>query len=155
MANKAIGTLGTIPQLTVGGQVFTDLTNLIELIGYTTGTQYATMRRTTTTTDTVGSGYQATGSGFQIYACKMYQTVLSGGTTVRFLYGDDDKQFASAAAPTNALYFGGNANLVHLAAAAADSSKEGALRGLTPVNKYTAMQGSGSNVYGYLYGYAT
>lgn len=31
---KAIGTLGTIPTITVGGRVFTDLENLISLTGY-------------------------------------------------------------------------------------------------------------------------
>ena len=55
---KPIGTLGTIPTITVGGRVFTDLDNLIVLTAYA---QTGTAAGATFREPVASSGYQVPG----------------------------------------------------------------------------------------------
>lgn len=102
-----IGTLGTIPSLTVGGQVFTDLTTLIVLYGsVATTTRYTTLRKPGAT-----SGYQVTtGKTMTIRAAKINYITPTGSPTINFLYGDTDVGINSASAPTNPVYLGGDSS---------------------------------------------
>lgn len=104
----AIGNLGTIPSLTVGGVVFTDLSAaLIVLYGsVATTTRYTTLRRTTAT-----AGYQTTsGKTLTIRACKITYISLTGNPTINLLYGDTDVGLNSSSAPTNPVYLGGDSS---------------------------------------------
>lgn len=107
MANKAIGTLGTIPSLTVGRQVFTDVsTNLIMLFGCTAGHTAGTplkssMRRNGATT------------AYAVTSAKTYTVqaliVSNGGTgvegPVQIAQADNDVGIANSGALTNPVYF--------------------------------------------------
>ena len=89
-----IGTLGTIPTLTVGGRVFTDLENLIELSGAGSSTSiYSTLRLSG-----ASSGYQVpVGKILQIRAVQFTATtpaVLAAG------YSDTDVGYATSTAPS-------------------------------------------------------
>lgn len=107
-----IGTLGTIPTITVGGRVFTDLTTIIILQAYmnsSAATRYSTFRRTS-------SGYQVTtAKTLKLHAAKWSGIgTNSGGFTMG--YGDNDVGFSSASAPTNETFpfYGSATNSVML-----------------------------------------
>jgi len=103
---KAIGTLGTIDTLTVGGRTFTDLTNLIILYGLVS----TAGRHTTLRLPNASSGYQVTsGKTFKIEAIFASTSSASAGPVMPF-YGDTDVGLDSASAPTNPVYIGGNNN---------------------------------------------
>lgn len=89
-----------IPTLTVGGRVFTDLTNLIILTGTLAGAAngYTTMRRINGT-----AGYQVTtGKTLTIYAMKALLQVAGNCNPA---YADADVGNATNTALTNPIYF--------------------------------------------------
>lgn len=97
---KPIGTLGTIPTLTVGGWVFTDLDNLIQLYSSMSAQKYWAMVAPN------GTGpYQVTVSTtLKIYAAQICNVAQSDSISA-LLYGDDVANNSNTP-PTNAVYQG-------------------------------------------------
>lgn len=104
MSSIQIGTLGTIPTITVGGRVFTDLTNLIILIGVLENAgDFTTLRKMNAT-----SGYQVPGGKtFTAMAIKIAGAPQNIGCNHSVLYGDNDVGENSASAPATPVYAGG------------------------------------------------
>ncbi len=97
---KAIGTLGTIPTLEIGGVTFTDLTNLKRLAIYVSGTNNSTFQVPAAT-----SGYQVTvGMTLTIRAAKLYQNTTTQ-SQVKFAQSDNDVGINTTTALTNPVYF--------------------------------------------------
>ncbi len=92
-----VGTLGVLPSLTIGGRVFTDLTNIIMLIGSSkTGALNCTGRKAGAT-----SGYQVTaGKTLTISAIKM-QSETTTAWGCYFNYSDNDVGYSTSTALTN------------------------------------------------------
>lgn len=97
---KPIGTLGTIPTLTVGGWVFTDLDNLIQLYSSMSDQKYWAMVAPN------GTGpYQVTVSKtLKIYAAQASARTDSDSESM-LLYGDDVANNSNTP-PTNAVFQG-------------------------------------------------
>lgn len=95
-----IGTLGTIPTLTVGGRVFTDLTTLKVLhASVSTDTRASTFRAEGAT-----AGYPVTtAKTLTIAAINIYNISGNNGKW-RFGYADNDVGFDSATALTNPIH---------------------------------------------------
>ena len=114
MATKVLGTLGNIDTLTIGGRVFTDLTNLIilEMTANTgSGVVYSTFRLSNSS-----SGYQVTsGKTFTIYAIQA--TSLTSTARISLGYGNTDVGNDSSSAPTSFVAEG------HLIVAASPSAE--------------------------------
>lgn len=105
MATRAIGTLGTIDSITVGGRVFTDLTNLIILhAGLSTGGDFSTFRKASGS-----AGYQVTaGKTLHIYALDAWANATNVQSSIILLYGDTDVGQTSGSGPTNPVYLAGS-----------------------------------------------
>lgn len=99
-----------IPTLTVGGQVFTDLSNLIVLNAVVSGVGAgnATFRKSNTS-----AGYQVPASKtFKVMAIEFDVLVAaSGGFTL--LYADNDVTQEAATAFTNPIYPAGTPNTIN------------------------------------------
>lgn len=103
---KAIGTLGTVDTITVGGRVFTDLTNLIIIMtSITTASRYGTFRKASASAGYTPSG----GLTFKFGAIRMIPAGYAAGDSdsCQLLYGDNDVGVNSAAAPTTPVFPGG------------------------------------------------
>lgn len=90
--------------LTVGGRVFTDLTNLITLLGYVGTNQYTTFRQVNSS-----SGYQVPGG--KSFRCAAIRANVFAAAAATYVYGpgygDNDVGLASVAAPTGIVVPGG------------------------------------------------
>jgi hypothetical protein len=107
-----IGTLGNIPTLTVAGVVYTDLTNLIVLAAYATGTNNGTGRRPGAT-----SGYQVTaGKTLTIRSVLIHSSATTAPNT-KFAQSDNDVGVDSGTALTSPIYLVSSANIYSAAAA--------------------------------------
>lgn len=102
--SKIIGTMGTVDSLTIGGRVFTDLTNLITL---TCNTNAASVRSTFRKCGShVGAGYQVTaGKTLYIYALSLIP-FGAGGSEAQLAQTDNDVGLQSNTAFGNPIYFG-------------------------------------------------
>ena len=99
-------TPNNIPTLTVGGRVFTDLSNLIILTGNCSGSSSGngTLRKAGGT-----SGY--TPSGSKTFVAKAIKVAFgTAGGLVQILYADVDIGASSATVFTNPVYIGGAPN---------------------------------------------
>lgn len=144
-----IGTLGTIPTLTVGGVVFTDMTNLITVLGNAASTYYTTLRK-----PTASSGYQVPGGQtFSIYALRAVGQSLGGNYSLG--YADDDVGILGTA-PTNPVYVGGDAQNYVVPAQSTLEILEVALPTFNvPAAKYTFIKGITAGQYViYAFGYS-
>lgn len=102
-----IGTLGTIPTLTVGGRVFTDLTTLIELTGFCGNTNTNASLRLYSGS----SGYQVTvGKTLTLHAQQISWTTASGSAGFALGYADNDVGMDSGTAFTNPVWRGGTSS---------------------------------------------
>lgn len=152
---KAIGTLGTIPSLTVGGSVFTDLDNLIVLGGTNSTNAFCTLRKPNGT-----AGYQVT-AGKTLTQRALHFTDLDtagNSATCSLLYGDTDVGQNAAAAPTTPVYnFGTSAiSIVNaIIAGGLDKNHEVSIFFQVPATKYPgATMGAASGIKAVLtYGY--
>ncbi len=98
---KPIGTLGTIDTLTVGGQVFTDLTTIIGLVAFSnTNTNgsfrvpFAAAARVVTSAKT-----------FTVNAVKVWTNSTAQLTQFKLAYSDNDVGMDTATALTNGVYY--------------------------------------------------
>lgn len=136
-----IGTLGTIPTLTVGGVVFTDLTNLIILKAYLlTASNHSTMRKVTGS-----AGYQVTTGKvltFRAYDA-VVETTSSTGPFFSMSYTDNDCGSDSATAPTNQVFEGGAATIARYGTWSAVPTNGAPYQGLSffqiPSQKYCTL----------------
>jgi hypothetical protein len=152
-----IGTLGTIPTLTVGGRVFTDLSTLITLV-----TAIQTANRSGTFRLTNGSsGYPVTASKtLTVSAMSVISTNQVAGNSAgvaSFGYADNDVGVNSATALTTPVYYGGSA-LIGLAPVGEPSfggEFQYSVKLVVPAGKYPfAVQDGSANIlvihaYGY------
>lgn len=99
-----------VPTLTIGGRVFTDLTNLIELVGIAGNTNGTTLRKPNAT-----SGYTVTaGKTLTIYAVRVVVSSASAGVEIGLGYADNDVGQNTATSFTNPVSLGGVGNLMTL-----------------------------------------
>lgn len=107
MPNGKVGS-SLVPSLTIGGRVFTDISNLIVLCGGpATAARFSTLRR-----PNGSAGYQITaGKTFRIEAIVIFSGTAASIATYNLLYGDTDVGLDSAAAPTTPVYCGGGATV--------------------------------------------
>jgi hypothetical protein len=97
-----------VPSLTIGGRVFTDLTNLKILQGVANGT---TNVRCSLREAGASAGYQVpVGKTFKVLAVVFQVGASAAGTSnsVAFAYSDNDVGVAASTAFTNPVYIGGN-----------------------------------------------
>lgn len=148
-----------IPTLTIGGRVFTDLENLKVLSAYcdcSAGTRYSTLRL-----HSASAGYQVpVGKTFKVLAVAVIPLVGAAASRYAYpVYGDNDVGFASAAAPTNAVFPYGNqtASVIlpsNTVPTAANTRLEMAIRQDIPAGKYPAVLGTlGLEFTAYVFGY--
>lgn len=106
-----VGTNGAVDSLTIGGRTFTDLTNLISLVGDVQSGAYTTFRQLDGT-----SGYTPSGSNkFKVHAIKIF-LVNSGeaaNSTINFGYGNNDVGVGGGA-PTSPKYVGNDSTNGHI-----------------------------------------
>jgi hypothetical protein len=96
--------------LRIGGRIFTDLDNLIQILAIADTTNYTTFRNCST-----GAAYQVPGdSTLYLLAARIYVCADACGSSI--LYGDT--AVSNTIAPTNPVHHGGfaaaNTNLVYL-----------------------------------------
>ena len=106
MANKSIGTLGTIPSLNIGGVVMTDLSNLIVLgANLAAGpTHWTTFREPNGT-----AGYEVTASKtFDIWAISVERGAPTADR-LHIFYTDNDLGLNTTEAKTNEVVIFGDA----------------------------------------------
>jgi len=120
------------PTLTVGGQVFTDLDNLISLIGTTaSGTLYTGFRKNTET-----SGYQVPVGKILVIKAMRIQNKSASPTHFSLNYADNDQGMGSATAPTNPVYLGGVAQCSPTGGTSVNIQEYGGLDFRVPAGKY-------------------
>lgn len=107
--SQPIGNLGTIPLITIGGAVFTDLTNLIVATAHiVTAARYTTYRKVD-----ASAGYQVTAAKtWRIDAFMLNNPVPGGTANSQLLYGDTDVGLDSASAPTTPKYSGNDSGFI-------------------------------------------
>ena len=104
---KAIGTLGNVDSLTIGGVTFTDLTNLIVL----TGAVGAINNKTTLRKPDGTAGYQVTVGKTLTHRAVMLQiknSTVTSTTYPKFQYSDNDVGVDTVTAFTNPVFYGGD-----------------------------------------------
>lgn len=160
MANP-IGNLGTIPTLTVGGRVFTDLTTIIILGGYCGGSsaQKTTARKANGTAGyAVTSGKTLTHYAYRGTALQYTSSVGSSGLH-KLSYSTNDVGMAGNTSFSGQVYMFGDATASGvgsaIAAASVNGVYESALNFAVPQNDYTGMESSSTSApAGFLlYGY--
>lgn len=160
MASKAIGTLGTIDTITVGGRVFTNLTSLIILYGWADGT--GTSNRCTLRTANGSAGYQVTtGKTLTIRAVRFQTTGASNTAGVspgNLAYADNDVGVATSTAFTNSVNMIGNTSFIQWGRASLYYGSDGdgaAIDFQVPALKYPAYVASNQICAIICYGYET
>jgi hypothetical protein len=153
-----IGTIGTIPTLTVGGRVLTDLTNLITLYApITTSGHYTTARQAA-----ASAGYTPSGSkAFKVAAMVPVPNGGASSTNFGILYGNTDVGFDSASAPTSPIYPGGFSTAVQRWGQASSASSGSYVNNfvipsvdfVVPNGKYLAVVADNSSCNAMVYGY--
>lgn len=149
---RAIGTLGTIPSITVGGLVLTDLTNLIVLAG-----EVFTNSRTSFRLPTASSGYAVTtGKTLKVHAMRLnFQG--TGGDAIFLTYSDNDVGFSSATAFTNSVPYAGTTNRPFPYGSGSQGNAAANTNGSTeysgiyfnvPATKYLGAQSTATNLSG-------
>lgn len=157
---KPIGTLGTIDTLTVGGRVFTDLTNLLVLMGYTDSNTKASLRAA------IGSsGWAVTGGKtLTIYAIRTRVNVALSATGNIFntilLSTSVDLGMDGAGVLTGAAYMAGSSTLsaaiVSNGTSGANTYENGHLGFTVAAGLYTTVvQTTGQPVTTHVFGYET
>lgn len=120
------------PTLTVGGQVFTDLDNLISLVGSTaSGTLYTGFRKNTET-----SGYQVPVGKILVIKAMRIQNKSTSTTFFSLNYADNDQGMGSATAPTNPVYLGGATQCCPAGGTSVNIQEYGGLDFRVPAQKY-------------------
>lgn len=138
--------------LTVGKRVFTDLQNLITLLGYVGTNQYTTFRKVN-----ASSGYQVPGGkSFQCAAIRANVFVAGGATYVYGpSYGDNDVGLGSATPPTGIVVpGGGSAQTDRLFETSQLGIQESSVDFLIPATKYPFAVSNGAIIVTFtLWGY--
>lgn len=148
---KPIGTIGNIPTITVGGRVFTDLTNLIQLMNYVNDTSYATFRAPNGT-----AGYAVTASTTLQVKAVIVHPGSTGAPSISLGYGDNDVGIGSGAAPTNAVWNAGSKDIMAVTGRGNTGSvgSQGAVANFNiPAGKYPACYSSLGVVHAHIFGY--
>lgn len=139
-----------IPTITIGGRVFTDVTNLKHLQMIVSTTNGCSAR-----TPGATSGYVVP-ANFQLRILAARIFVSTKGTNsliVAFGYCDNDCGFPTATAPTN-LVSGFGSRMFAGDDAAVDSQKEFITNFVIPAGKYTYFSGDGTTAFaGTFFGY--
>lgn len=124
----------SIPTLTIGGRVFTDLSNLIMLVGCSAGANGNSSLRK----PGASAGYQVpVGKSFRVLAVRATIS-LAGAATQTICYSDNDVGFATATAFTNVVYPGGSydGGTIVFPQAASNTPIEQSMDFTVPAGKY-------------------
>ena len=147
-----------VPNLTIAGRTFTNLTNLIILTGPTENA--VSSSRTTLRKPSESAGYQVTtGKTLIIYAVRLIST--AGSFSPYFAYTDNDVGIAGNTAFTSPVYLAGlspsSDPFFFATSNAAGSTLELALDFKVPSQKYFSIDSNSSTVSGSVtaYGYET
>lgn len=147
-----IGTLGTIPTLTVGGRVFTDLSTLITVVG---SIVQATGTNSTCRAPVATAGYQVTtGKTYTIWAASYVSHVVG---VFQLLYTDNDTGTPGATAFTNPKYYNSDsANPIFITAASVSTVSREVFFAVPALKYVSLLTGTGSMVGScWFYGYET
>lgn len=147
-----VGAVGITPSLTIGGRVFTDLTNLIILHGaVAAGQANCSLRKANGV-----AGYAVTaGKTLTIYACKG-RSNTAANTKIILLYSDNDMGVDTATAPTNPVYIMGstaNYGLTYSGGASVDQEQAHEINFQVPATKIPGVIMVSSVSYFRAYGY--
>lgn len=150
LALGGVSNQGVIPSLTVGGRVFTDLSNLIVLYGIAQSASHTTLRK-----PGGSAGYQVTsGKTLTIYAVECFTVTAAAGAAFQLIYADNDVGVGSATAFTNPVYFAGDPNNAFFYNSATGASLQRAIWYPVPATKYVGMASGSSNDQNcFFYGY--
>jgi hypothetical protein len=140
---------GNIVSLTVGGRVFTDLTNLKILVGFVNSTNNTTPRA-----PSASAGYQVTaGKTLDILAASC--NIFSAGTaTFQMGYADNDVGIGTATAKTNGVYMTGDSTNGSFANNSVVGVQQSAIKFSVPATKYPFIESNAAGggictLYGY------
>lgn len=132
-----------VPILQVGGRVFTDLTRLIILHGYTGGgaTPYTSFRK-----PSGSAGYAPSGVTFNVLAAQLYTATTAAASNPKLFYTDNDLGISSATAPTNQVYMTGSSTAAQLGAGSwtAGTIYQFALNFVIPASKFVGLHNGGT-----------
>jgi len=149
-----IATPGNIPSLEIGGRIFTDLVNLITLIGagYNPSNTNCTLRKLN-----ASAGYVVpTGKQFRILAIKARSDVAVD-CSFRIVYTDNDMGFGTNTAGTNIVYSGGTTiSSQRQVGVTTSSQREFETNFVVPAGKYPSIivvGGTAASVSADVYGY--
>lgn len=118
---KQIGTLGTIDTITVGGRVFTNLSGLIQLYGFTID---ATNRYTSVRKPSSSSGYAPSGVIFQVSAVRIVNFNTNTQNGLAIFYSNNDLGVSSTTVPSSPVYIGGDSTLSEIVATTTTQGSE-------------------------------
>lgn len=145
---RPIGTLGTIDTFAAGGRIFTDLSNLVILIGALGGgaTQYSTLRKCNTS-----AGYQAPAATFR---CKALAVNVNATGSIGLMYGDNDVGLSTASVPTTPIYeIGASGTGSQPYMAAANTERFHMTNFVIPSGKFPAVKTDSGTHFPHVYGY--
>lgn len=150
-----VGTLGTVPSMTVAGRVFTDLTNLKVLVfGVgSTGNVRSSFRAPGAT-----SGYTVTsGKTLTIEAISYAAVQATNANDLQIGYADNDTGWFANTAPTNPIYLGATSTAIisFNLGISNNVTVQQLYRFAIPQNKIPFIQANSANgaVSGFAYGY--
>jgi hypothetical protein len=141
----------SIPSLTVGGRVFTDLSNLVILMGHTLGTGNASSLRKPGSS----TGYTPpVGKSFRLLALKII-TNSSSQSGIRLLSSTNDIGNNTATSVTGASYIYGDSNNYFTSGTTPGGFLEAAIDFTVPFGSYLTILsgGSTSDCFVIAYGY--
>lgn len=143
-----------IPTLNIGGRIFTDLTNLIVLVGNGVG---PTNLNSTLRKQNGSAGYQVPATKtFQALALRIMTSVTAANSGASILYSDNDVGTRSPTVFTNPVYIGGSSTngTVGDGPFVAGQFTDTPLQFSIPTGKYVGTITAGAGVYFYqVYGY--
>lgn len=162
MANKAIGTIGNVQTMTVGGSLFVDTTNIIILFG---GTDGATNVNSGSRKFGAQGGvtYQVTtGKTLIINAYRGIQLGSAGNDSSMAQVDNSTLGFNVSTALTNPIFFGSESStyksLFYVTSTIGSTFEHGSVAGKVAALKYLAFQQSAtanSSLSHFAYGYET
>ena len=99
-----MGSPARIPSVFIGGRTFTDLSNLIQLVGHITSGSRSGMFKTN---DVSQSAFDASGGIFEVHALMLIGGDASVRENIRVGYGDNSLPLNTGTAITNEVRVGG------------------------------------------------
>jgi hypothetical protein len=151
-----MGTVSVVPSITVGGRVFTDLTNIIILGGFTNASGNNCTMRQINGSAVPTAGYTPSGSNkFHLMAMKVEQGGAGGGA-INLLHATADLGLAQAGAFTSPIdWLTGNSSLTKFMQLPGTDGdfKETAIDMIVPNGNFVGVVSALTSVTWYGYGF--